>query len=116
MNISGDIGILKLLNHVEYSWNFFVIEWPPQVNRLSEEIEQMERDQQMLKKGIEVAEKRIENGTDKLGEIMKKKQINGDKLLSSQSKSSMGVKIKSELANELKDLESKLDKKKKEIV
>jgi len=43
---------------------------------------------------------------------MKKKQINRDKLLSSQSKSSMGVKIKSELANELKDLESKLDKKK----
>jgi len=32
---------------------------------------------------------------------MKKKQINRGKLLSSQSKISMGVKRKSELANEL---------------
>jgi len=40
---------------------------------LSEEIEQMERDQQMRKKGIKVAEKSIENGTDELGEIKRSK-------------------------------------------
>jgi len=52
---------------------FFITEWPFQVNRLSEEIEQMERDQQMLKKGIKVAEKSIENRTDELGEIKRSK-------------------------------------------
>ena len=76
------------------------------------EIEQLERDRNITKKGICIAESCIEEGNTELGEIMKAKVINRKRLISCQTKISRGVKRKTELSKELKELDSKIEKKK----
>ena len=60
-----------------------------------------------LKKGIEVAEKSVEQGNHELGEAMKGKTLNRDKIVLCQSKITMGLKRKTELNEDLRKLEAK---------
>ena len=65
------------------------------------EIEQLERDRNIIRKGICIAESCIEEGNTELREVMKVKVINRERLISCQTKISMGVKKKTELSEEL---------------
>ena len=56
------------------------------------EIEQLERDRNIIRKGICIAESCIEEGNTELGEVMKAKVINRERLISCQTKINMGVK------------------------
>ena len=58
------------------------------------EIEQLERDRNIIRKGICIAESCIEEGNTELREVMKVKVINRERLISCQTKISMGVKKK----------------------
>ena len=60
-----------------------------------------------VKKGIEVAEKSVEQGNHELGEAMKGKTLNRDKIVLCQSKITMGLKRKTELNEDLRKLEAK---------
>ena len=76
------------------------------------EIEQLERDRNIIREGICIAERCIEEGNTELGEVMKAKVINRERLISCQTKISMDPKRKTELSEELKELDSKIEKKK----
>lgn len=69
--------------------------------------EQLSIEIEVLKKGIEIAERSIEEGNIELCDVTKSKVINRDKLMSSQNKISMGIKRKAELSTELKELEKR---------
>ena len=58
------------------------------------EIEQLERDRNIIRKGICIADSCIEEGNTELREVMKVKVINRERLISCQTKISMGVKKK----------------------
>ena len=70
-------------------------------NSAKEQFEEMERDRKMILKGIEVVEKSLKEGHDDFEQILKPKSLNRDGLNIAQSKISMGIKRKSELATEL---------------
>ena len=78
------------------------------------EIEQLERDRNIIRKGICIAESYIEERNTELDEVMKVKVINRERLISCQTKFNMGVKKKIELSKELKEVVSKIEKKKKD--
>ena len=75
------------------------------------EIEQLEWDRN-IRKGICIADSSIEEGNAELGEGMKAKVINRESLMSCQTEICMGRKRKTELCKELKELDSKIEKKK----
>ena len=56
----------------------------------------------MIKNGIKIAEKSIEEGNLELEKQLKQSNLNRDVLASAHSKISMGVKRKNELENSLK--------------
>ena len=58
----------------------------------------------LLKKDIEVAETSVEEGNNKLGEAMKGKTFNWDKIVLCQSKITLGLKRKTELNEDLRKL------------
>ena len=73
-----------------------------------DEIKSLEREREILLKSIKVADNCIEEGNIELESITKSKTINRDKLIGSQTKISMGIKRKSELSQELNELEKKM--------
>ena len=58
------------------------------------ETEQLERDRNIIRKGICIAESYIEERNTELDEVMKAKVINRERLISCQTKFNMGVKKK----------------------
>ena len=62
---------------------------------------------QFLKKGIKVAETSVEEGNHEIGEAMKGKTMNREKIVLCQSKITMGLKRKTELNEDLRKLEEK---------
>ena len=58
------------------------------------EIEQLERDRNIIREGICIAERCIEEGNTELDEVMKAKVINRERLISCQTKISMDAKRK----------------------
>ena len=60
-----------------------------------------------VKKGIEVAEKSVEQGNHELGQTMKGKTLNRDKIVLCQSKITMVLKRKTELKVDMGKLEEK---------
>ena len=98
------------------------ISWTAEESRWTDETSQSERrggqavkrccikawnDIQFLKKGIEVAQTSVEKGNHDLGEAMKGKTLNWDKIVLWQSKITMGLKRKTELKEDLRKLEEK---------
>ena len=79
-----------------------------------EEINKIERDREMILKGIEVAEKSLKEGHDDLEQSLKCKSLNRDSLNIAQSKISMGMKRKTELSTELAKLEETIKKKRED--
>ena len=83
--------------------------------RVKEEVAQQTKDAvsevenkiRFLKKGIDVAETSVEEGNHELGEAMKGKTLNRDKIVLCQIKITMGLKSKTELNEELRKLEEK---------
>ena len=67
----------------------------------------LERDLEFLHAGIRVAENAIEEGNTDLGEIMKKKQLDMNKLKICQAQIAMGVKRKNELQLEVDHVEKR---------
>ena len=70
-------------------------------------VSEVENKIQFLKKGIEVAEMSVVEGNHELGEAMKGKTLNQDKIVLCQSKIAMGLKRKTELNKDLRKLEEK---------
>ena len=68
-------------------------------------VSEVENKTQFLKKGIEVAETSVEEVNHRLGEAMKGKTLNPDKIVLCQSKITMGLKRKTELNENLRKLE-----------
>ena len=58
-----------------------------------------------IRKGICITESCIEEGSTELGEVMEAKVINRERLISCQTKTSMGVKRRTDLSKELKELD-----------
>lgn len=75
----------------------------------------MERDREMILKGIEVVEKSLKEGHDDLEQSLKCKSLNRDSLNVAQSKISMGMKRKAELSTDLAKLDEAIKKIKKDI-
>lgn len=84
-------------------------------NSAKEVINEMERDREMILKGIEVAEKSLKEGHDDLEQSLKCKSLNRDSLNVAQSKISMGMKRKAELSTDLAKLDEAIKKIKKDI-
>ena len=70
-------------------------------------VSEVENKIRFLKKGIEVAETSVEEGHHELGETMKEKTLNRDKIVLCQSKITMWLKRKTELNKELRKLGEK---------
>ena len=70
-------------------------------------VSEVDNEIRFLKKGIEVAETSVEEGNHELGEAMKGKTLNRDKIVLCQSKITMGLKRKTELNENLRKLEEK---------
>ena len=70
-------------------------------------VSEVENKIQFLKKGIEVAEMSVVEGNHELGEAMKGKTLNQDKIVLCRSKIAMGLKRKTELNKGLRKLEEK---------
>ena len=68
---------------------------------------ELENEIRFLKKGIEVAETSVEEGNHELGEAMKGKTLNQDKIVLCQSKITMELKRKTELNKEIGGKETK---------
>ena len=68
---------------------------------------EFENEIQFLKKGTEVAETRVEESNHEIGEAMKGKTMNREKIVLCQSKITMGLKRKTELNEDLRKLEEK---------
>ena len=68
-------------------------------------VSEVESETRFLKKGIEVAEMSVEEGNYELGEAMKGKTFNRDKIVLCQSKITMGLKRKTELNEDFSKLE-----------
>lgn len=79
-----------------------------ELKQKKDEIESLEREREILLKSIKVADNCIEEGNIELESITKSKTINRDKLIGAQTKISMGIKRKSELSQELNELEKKM--------
>lgn len=80
------------------------------VKKAKDAVSDIDNDISFVKRGIEVAEKSIEEGNLELGVVMKRKSLNRDKLVCCQSKIDMGLKRKAELQDDLKKLEEKKKK------
>ena len=72
-----------------------------------DDVLEVENKMQFPKKGIEVAETGFEEGNHELGEAMKGKTLNQDKIVLCQSKITMGLERKTELSNRLSKFEEK---------
>ena len=77
------------------------------VKQTKDAVSEVENEIRFLKKGIEVAETSVEEGNHELGEVMKGKTLNRDKIVLCQSNITMGLKRKTELNEELRKLEEK---------
>ena len=98
------------------------VSWTAEESRRTDETSQSERrvgqsnkrcciggenEIRFLKKGIKVVEMSVKEGNHELGEAMKGKTLNWDKIVLCQSKITMGLKRKTELNEELRKLEEK---------
>ena len=86
------------------------------VKQTKDAVSEVENEIRFLKKGIEVAETSVEEGNHELGEVMKGKTLNRDKIVLCQSNITMGLKRKTELNEELRKLEEKRMKRTQEIL
>ena len=73
---------------------------------VKESVDVLNQEIEILVKGIEIAERSITEGNEELGEIMRSKTIDHEKLLGCQSKI-IGVKRKAELSPDKKEIEAK---------
>ena len=71
---------------------------------------ELENEIRFLKKGIEVAEVSVKEGNHGLGEAMKGKTLNQDKIVVCRSKITMGLKRKIKLNEDFRKLEEKKTK------
>ena len=70
-------------------------------------VSELENQIRFLKKGIEVAETSVKECNHELGEAMKEKTLNWDKIVLCQSKITMGLKRKTRLNDDFRKLEEK---------
>ena len=70
-------------------------------------VSEVENEIRFLRKGIEVAETNVKERNHELGEAMKGKTLNRDKIVLCQSKITMGLKTKTKLNEDLRKLEEK---------
>ena len=73
---------------------------------VKESVDVLNQEIEILHKGIEVEELSVTIGNEKLGEVMRSKTIDLQKLLVRQSKIGMGVKRKVELSSDIKEIEA----------
>ena len=73
---------------------------------VKESVDVLNQEIEILVKGIEIAQRSITEGNEELGEIMRSKTIDHEKLLGCQSKI-IGVKRKAELSPDKKEIEAK---------
>jgi len=119
--------LLKSCASAYSKYNFYLEEKKKKVDQMKErereesekssakeEINGMERDREMIMKGIEVAEKSLKEGHSDLEQSLKCKSLNRESLNIAQSKISMGMKRKTELSTELAKLVKAIKKKKED--
>ena len=61
-----------------------------------------------MSKGIEIAERNIEEGNSEIEQLLKCKRINQDKFIAAKSKKGMQVERKPELAEQMRAPKSKV--------
>ena len=70
-------------------------------------VSELDNEMQFLKNDNQVTETSVKEGNQELGEAMKGKTMNQDKIVLCQSKITMGLKWKTELKEDLRKLEGK---------
>ena len=79
-------------------------------SKVEDELAQLKRDKDVIKKGIEIAEKSIESGNAEMGTLIRSNVFKREKLIGAQCKIEMGVKRKAELLEEMKVIDCKIAK------
>ena len=70
-------------------------------------VSELDNEMQFLKNDKQVTETSVKEGNQELGEAMKGKTMNQDKIVLCQSKITMGLKWKTELKEDLRKFEGK---------
>ena len=70
-------------------------------------VSELDNEMQFLKNDNQVTETSVKEGNQELGEAMKGKTMNQDKIVLCQSKITMGLKWKTELKEDLRKFEGK---------
>ena len=70
-------------------------------------VSELDNEMQFLKNDNQVTETSVKEGNQELGQAMKGKTMNQDKIVLCQSKITMGLKWKTELKEDLRKLEGK---------